>query len=150
MTVSTDTKWKNKLRDGFNYTIYATDQGGKFPIHGAFQTIFGNWSTIAWETNGTSNRNPGFDLIKAVEDKPKTLIRVILVNGKVFSCKPTLEEIEDAYSTEPMTALTIDDYYDAFNEAWAKHKHGPVYTSKGLFQSGIKAVLKLAGIKVLS
>ena len=105
-----------------------------------------------------------FDLIEVPEERTEMLIRVVahvkftdsehwLVNNKVFYSKPTLEQIEDAYSTESKPVLTLEDYRAAYDKAWwdarGRQKLKPFFTEAGGRQSGIKAVLELAGVKVL-
>lgn len=60
-----------RTRDGREVRIYATDAGGSYPVHGAYQTNDGMWKTCSWTSNGVyANQlmRSGFDLI---EHKPR-------------------------------------------------------------------------------
>lgn len=119
MTISMDKKWQGRTLGGKEYIIHSTNMGGVYPIHGAIKNDDGDYKVASWTSDG------------------------LFTIGNYTHPNNLIEVPEE--KSEP----SLDDYYAAFNMAWDSHEKDPVHTSKGLFQTGIKAVLELAGVKVL-
>jgi hypothetical protein len=60
-------KFKNETRGGRPVRIYATDAGGDYPIHGAYQGDDGQWYSSAWVADGRAyalvREKSAFDLL---------------------------------------------------------------------------------------
>ena len=63
-----------QTRSGRPIRIYATDGGGHFPIHGAWQNENGGWNSAEWTWEGTRSFPPTTEIeskLDLVQVKPR-------------------------------------------------------------------------------
>lgn len=68
-----DKNKKYRTREGSNVTIYSTDAGGHYPVHGAIFSIFNDngWEIGSWDSDGRYDIDKDCHRHDLVEVKPR-------------------------------------------------------------------------------
>lgn len=109
-----DINKKYRTRDGREVRIYATDAGGKQPVHGAYLSKEGAWKVTYWKEEGmwVRGQSTNLDLIEIREKKKISGWVNIYPDGDLGGVYISKEKADRAASARRIACKYIEIEYE--------------------------------------